>query len=144
MAKRILHPKINTPLQFPASCSLKGRQISLLLHAMRKKLTVLQERCQRSSCHYLLKKIGHLEFRQKSPLSTACLNGFPSLAYQPAPANSFRLGDIVILMLIFINEKKKICSHLAVIKCLLDHWFRQQFFPQQNSSRHCRIEGTVS
>lgn len=39
--------------------------------------------------------------------------------------------------------KEKIRSHLAEIKCLLDHRSQQQRFPQQNSSRHCRLEATA-
>lgn len=103
MAKRILQPKISTPVQFPASYSLRGRQS--LLHTGRKELVALQERSQRSSCHHLPKQTafnlgGNLPYQQRVHVALHPLN-----ISLPQQILSDRVGQDNMLM--FINEEEE-------------------------------------
>jgi len=127
-------------IQLAVTNSLKGKQPSLLLYTRRKELVA--QRHQRSSSHHLPK--GSVTFDSVRSLPYHwCLLASPSLKYQPTLRNSLRLNGMLILMWLFINERKKNLMPFAEIKHLFDHGVQQQPFLQQNSSRHSRLEATA-
>lgn len=127
-------------IQLAVTNSLKGKQPSFLLYTRRKELVA--QRHQRSSSHHLPK--GSVTFDSVRSLPYHwCLLASPSLKYQPTLRNSLRLNGMLILMWLFINERKKNLMPFAEIKHLFDHGVQQQPFLQQNSSRHSRLEATA-